>query len=628
MRWLYLLSLCTTALLESTYGKRVIRQAHESSCFHFAMRFAPAECEHCLEADWDTVSLPMTKSSIGLSKSKLSNFWERIIPASRRVGVLPFESGKEDSILTMTNNFELEYSITAHVDMPHLKIAIYTDEDRSWEKLYYSDRACPQKYVGARCTLDLSELPERQKTYQFNNNATDATYDEWKKRVNYKGNFRCPMNERRNWVYVALLNFDLQGCYDDRNSWRCTDVGPVMNVSYDFSALNEDSSFQEFSDEEGRMLGFVISMLSVSLLCLVGPLIFDWWVLSDMDHMHATVWLLFASVGFYLLGLICLLVHLTEYEMNGIGNDIARIAGHVFLSFADITMFELILLIGYGWTIVSSRLAANTAVLHAIFITFYALTDLTSLAWYETERGGKLSQAKVVFFWESGPGYLLLALRILGAFVYLIVMTSTVRKKMRKVKFYWKFTMLALFYTVCPSMIVAISFNLAEQEREQTAFFGDVIILFFTYLIFLVMYNPWLKCVLGFPYHTRKSLMVLNEWERAAGALPAKLPEDATELQILAHIMKLIRSLSSSVEFLDAKSQDLTQLIEGFVDPTSDQDLPGLKPKATMQSFGSKDTNIRDAIRSKQLSALNADSAATKDEGLALGSEHDSRGLE
>merc|ERR1711968_21872 len=110
----------------------------------------------------------------------------------------------------------------------------------------------------------------------------------------------------------------------------------------------------------------------------------------------------------------------------------------------------------------------------------------------------------------------------------------------------------------------------------------------------LIMYNPTFKCVLGFPFHTRASRMKLRAWERQGTDKP--LTDESTETEILTHLMKLVRQAVASIDLMAIQSTELGSILEGFADPTMGTALPGVARKSTMQSFGSKDSQIQRAI--------------------------------
>ena len=122
--------------------------------------------------------------------------------------------------------------------------------------------------------------------------------------------------------------------------------------------------------------------------------------LQKQNKYHYTVRLLIYSIVLEWLGLVCMVNHLDDYSVNGVGSERLYKYSKFCQSGSDLLLVLMLVLIGKGWTIVRSKLSAQGRVKIAIFFTSYAI--MTGVLRHYTMK--VMDKGLVTYEYETGPG--------------------------------------------------------------------------------------------------------------------------------------------------------------------------------------------------------------------------------
>ncbi len=130
------------------------------------------------------------------------------------------------------------------------------------------------------------------------------------------------------------------------------------------------------------------------------------------------------------------------------------------------------------------------------------------------------NSALFTYMYESGPGLLVVILRLvlLGWLWYALYTTHGNFPKKRG--FYNKFGALFTAYLVALPVLVAVTGQMSETYRQIFSEAWSVALLLFAQLVFLMLYNPYWRANKSFPFHaqTPQDLGIVAEIARATEA--------------------------------------------------------------------------------------------------------------
>ncbi|KAH3757131.1 transmembrane protein 145-like [Pelomyxa schiedti] len=330
------------------------------------------------------------------------------------------------------------YSISAGT-----AINFYADMEYSWPKVYN--------------TRDQTSC-----AYKIHSASRSYTQDDMPFQVHIYGG-------RDRWWFVAASNCD----------------GDEIDIHYNFTFINPSVSGDQFSADEIGLLQEVLLFLSLFWALAIG-LAISLVILIKNKLQYAITDRLLAVVAVEAVALIFWSVHVCIFSNNGIGYPELVSTFNFFDIVSELIFLLLILYLGKGYKISSRKLTHHRLLLLLWFPFIWAY-----LALYFYQLYG-VDPATTLYIYESIPGYIIIALRILMMFVFLFIVSRTfiIETRVENRRFYIVFAATyALWFISLPIIVLAMHF-VPAWRRQKVVVPVQLGVKFFSYLILALMFRP------------------------------------------------------------------------------------------------------------------------------------------
>ncbi|KAK3596447.1 hypothetical protein CHS0354_015919 [Potamilus streckersoni] len=391
--------------------------------------------------------------------------------------------------LSQAGNFS--YKVSYPKQYGYQSFLLYYDTANQWDAVYPgTDKTCDQK----KEVLDKNgnqEVPLYTCTISNTSGVEYYVCDE----------YRTFISARERWWYIALSKCragEIQGMY----------------LEYEIHMTNGDIGdylHREYSADEFYITPMAIAFLLAN--CVLMALAIICAILLRARYLFHTTYKIFLfSLATWVIYLLLWSVGYGSYGNNGLEEKLRQVktAGHVFESLYQISFLLLLVLMAKGYTITRGRLTNISTIKVAIFFTLYVFAYAVLIIWdpFFFDAG------KVLYIYESPPGYGLIAMRIIGWMMFLYSFIFTIKHYPRKKLFFIPFF---IFYTLWfwagPVVILLAVLVMAEWTREKTVFGVDAFVALCGHTFFLILTRPS-AANKNFPYHVRTTqigLMVESE---------------------------------------------------------------------------------------------------------------------
>eukprot|EP00750_Incisomonas_marina_P021664 INCI4618.1.p1 GENE.INCI4618.1~~INCI4618.1.p1 ORF type:complete len:708 (-),score=111.55 INCI4618.1:644-2767(-) len=309
-------------------------------------------------------------------------------------------------------------------------------------------------------------------------------------------------------VNLFLMNVDLASCKSQSSPFPYCH-GPLMNITYRVEFLNAvaGSVWAHLSSNDAQLLQACFAMtplyiLPVALAVLISR------ELKKLEKYHWTARFLMYSIYLGFAAQLAWLVDLVLVSATGTGAVVAnenganirifQVVGLLVFFLADSLMLLVGVSLAKGWSIVRRKLSARSRIIYGCMLALYILSCETAVVWNAATLL-TLDEENTIF--NSDPGYLVAAIRMLLYLGFVWAFSTTLRKFKSKRGFFIKlfilFSVWILFQTLVGFFVTSSGVCYALIGASMFA----------TQLFFLLMFWPNQKFNSGFPFHIRTSQM-------------------------------------------------------------------------------------------------------------------------
>lgn len=240
------------------------------------------------------------------------------------------------------------------------------------------------------------------------------------------------------------------------------------------------------------ILSFVTA-IGIGMLSKVHPV--------TMGLFGSMLWPFFSFLGSWLLGSTLKdFLFRSNDPISQQVTDLFDFTARMYFFFADFYLLLVVMLLAYGWTVVRRKLKAQTRFQLVCALVFYWALLMAALVWKEVTW----NKATSFSIWETGPGYLIIAARIIAYLWFVGTTGSTLlRFNAKKKNFYGLFFIAYSVWLVALPIAVLVTSNfLPLALREKLAFVINMVVGFGAQLLLACLYLPDLKCTRKcFPFH-------------------------------------------------------------------------------------------------------------------------------
>ncbi|XP_012944054.1 transmembrane protein 145 [Aplysia californica] len=387
----------------------------------------------------------------------------------------------------LTQQGSLSYDFKYPVGYGTQEILMYYDDPGQWDSIYKRGKNCTQKMsvlsITSNQILALNTSVTQTSKYAgctlFNQGG-----DTWYHCVGQR-TFR---SSRERWWYIAVA--------------RCgppKDLVTGLYLEFKVHMTNgDDLLHKEFSADEFYILPvdivfFIIYlvMLAMSVVCAV--------VLRSRQLFHTTYKMYMFALVLWQLHLFLMVVAWCYYGVTGWEEAPVEVTGRVLRAASNTIFILLLILMAKGYTITRGRLPISSTIKITVFMSVYAVIISVLFIW----EGLLFDPGKVLYYYESPPGYGLIAMQLIAWLWFLYSLVFTLKHCSSKTRFYIPFFS---FYTVwfwaSPVVTLVAMFAMAKWSREKTVNGVEQFVGFVGHTFFLFLTRP--SAANGnFPYHVR-----------------------------------------------------------------------------------------------------------------------------
>ncbi|KAK7868393.1 hypothetical protein R5R35_013680 [Gryllus longicercus] len=375
-------------------------------------------------------------------------------------------------------------------------LLLYYDTPEQWASAYKPGLGCKQKE-------DFSNITNRIALHP-NNTITCRIIKKYGKRDTVSCSDQTTfLLARRRWWYIAASHCN-------------SSVGIYLKFKLRMTNGNEGDFWHEhFSADELYILPILMSFFVayVFLLVAVGFCTVE---LKSRKMYHATYKLFVASVVLQETGISIQTIVYIKHALNGRGISKIRTLGRLLEAISETIFLLLLLLLAKGFTVTRGRLRLASTVKLTVFMCLYTVSYLVIFI-YERLF---FDPGKVLYLYESPPGYGLIILRILAWWIFVYSIVFTLKHYPEKAVFYYPFNILGTLWFVSGPTFILITNSFIDKWVRESVVCG--VLHFITlcgHLQFLFLTLPTTANKV-FPYQVRTSQVAAMQDADPDGTLP------------------------------------------------------------------------------------------------------------
>eukprot|EP01125_Pyxidicula_operculata_P022742 TRINITY_DN9544_c0_g1_i1.p1 TRINITY_DN9544_c0_g1~~TRINITY_DN9544_c0_g1_i1.p1 ORF type:complete len:443 (-),score=89.24 TRINITY_DN9544_c0_g1_i1:46-1335(-) len=353
--------------------------------------------------------------------------------------------------------------------------AIYKGALKTTDRWHYLGKFCfsntPNEYGRFQFTINTANQGLQIMLYlstQTEGNSTGA----WADVYNNRNTYSCQeLVNKHLGTAIKNITSGLTDVWETSSSVRpyywyvavadCSSATGIDIDSYDLVFLNPGGQwFTQFSFDEQEVLQYYI-FFTLWYLGLLIAHAWGVWQLIKTHSFHPIVRLLTASLTCATVSILCITIHYGIYKDNGVGAPGLRGLGELMSMSGELLLMFLCILIGKGWAISTIQLSGRNQLI--ISMSIFVVSYLALFIWDNAGR----DPASTNYFYDSYPGYIVIALRVAlaGWLVWNLRGTLRLESLPEKRKFYHIF---GSFYTIWFLMLpflVLIALAFADYLR-------------------------------------------------------------------------------------------------------------------------------------------------------------------
>ncbi|XP_070201557.1 transmembrane protein 145-like [Littorina saxatilis] len=378
------------------------------------------------------------------------------------------------------------------------QLLLYYDKPGQWEGVYKSSKNCSERVsVLSKANNQIIDLTNRI-TGSRSAGCTEYTQgNEVYYNCTDSVSFRAA---RERWWYISLAR-----CQPSEGGKR------GLKLDYKIHLTNghaDDYWRYELSADEFWILPTDIGFLIAYIVLLV--ISFNVAIrLTKQQMFHTTYKMYMTALCLWLFGVFLKCIAWGRYGDTGWEEDPTEVTGRLFEAASTTVFLLMLLLLGKGFTITRGRLTQMSTVRLTIFFCLYVIVNITLFIW----EGFFFDEGIVLYFYESPPGYGLIAMRLVAWLWFSYGIVFTLKHHRDKAIFYVPFYFVyTAWFWAGPIVILVAIFSIDKWQREKVVNGVEQTVTLVGYLIFLILTLP---CLVGsvFPFHLRTSQVRFSDEE-------------------------------------------------------------------------------------------------------------------
>jgi len=311
--------------------------------------------------------------------------------------------------------------------------------------------------------------------------------------VTYTGK-RAFASSTPSWVFIAVANCDLVAAFNQARFCQ----GPLNNIHYYFELTNGASlTTQHLSYSDWGLLETNI----VLFVGVTGLFVFLIWIRSVLyakNKFHHTVKLLMLSTFLFWFSLLLGMAYYGSLGKYGTALPGLFEAERIVFGFADTGMVLLLVLLGKGWVMVRDKITASGRVKIAIFTSLYLMASIFAAVW----RAEYFSEATSLCIYQTGPGIIVIVMRILAAVWFKYSVHTTRKNFMKKKNFYRVFESLYTLWLFYVPISAVISIGAPDYNKDKAVYIFERVCFFIGQFFTVLLFNPHGCFRRSFPFHS------------------------------------------------------------------------------------------------------------------------------
>ncbi|XP_044007748.1 transmembrane protein 145-like isoform X2 [Aphidius gifuensis] len=279
-----------------------------------------------------------------------------------------------------------------------------------------------------------------------------------------------------------------------------------LNVTYNISMTNgPPGSFwkEHYSADEFYTLPlFIIAGIAYSVLVITSIYMANELRLRRL--LHSTFRLYMISMVCQFIGICCGIYSMTYRGLTGFDVKKIILLGFVFRAWSETSYTLLMLQLAEGYTITKSHLPISQLWFNTWFIFGMVFLQLGLLT-YQNEV---FDPGLVLYIYESGPGFCLMALKVIAWVLFTYYCFKTCQEIKTKYEFYASLLSLgSIWFLFHPLTVLIITIVIDKWIRESVVQAASLWIIFIGHAFFLWLIRPSSSNI-RFPFHIRTTQVV------------------------------------------------------------------------------------------------------------------------
>ncbi|XP_050416029.1 transmembrane protein 145 [Patella vulgata] len=381
----------------------------------------------------------------------------------------------------------LEYKFVYPVEYATENVLLYFDEATQWAAVYKTSLNCSAKVAVLK--------PENNQIIALDQGSGIASqYSNCKIFTKDGTNFynctgtRTFRSARERWWFIALAR-----CEDKQGQPRGLKLDYSIHMTNGGGLLTYEYSADEFyilPVDIAFLLAYLI-MLALSIVCAS--------FLQKRQLFHTTYKMYLVSVSLWTFHLFLLCIGYGMYGDTGYQQTKTILTARIFGSASILVFLLMLILMAKGYTITRGRLSSQGTIKLTVFTCIYIVVYSVMFIW-EAEL---FDPGKVLYVYDSPPGYGLIAMRIVGWIWFLYAIFFTLKHFPNRGMFYYPFFgFFTVWFWAGPIVILISQHSMALWTREKTVNGVELLVALVGHAFFLIITRPN-AANKNFPYHIR-----------------------------------------------------------------------------------------------------------------------------